>query len=370
VDIKALPLKLMIVTNAPLCSGAEEHLKDLSLWLTEGGVEVAFLVRRGGILHKTLPGDRFDIYPIDRDGPRALFSINQTFSAILSASPHVVSINREHDILPTYAALKLAAPFLKKKPKVVSVFHTPTGRKLPLLNKMDGILFTSAYTRDAFLSRNMGLADLSTVIHYGIELIDLEVERKLDPHRERIYFGGRGFPIIGMVGELWKNQVELVEVASHLVDKFPDLTVALVGGGNAPQMEAIERRASKLGLSDNILLTGRVDRGRIHEIYYDMDLSVSTHRNEGFGIVHIESLAALTPVVAYRSGGYVEMLKRGGGLLVEGGPVELAGAIDKLLSDEQKRCSLATEGRNLVEGSYTREVMGKNHLAYYEKVRG
>ncbi len=363
-------MRLTFVTHAPLCSGAEEHIQELSSWLWDHEGEVSFLVRKGGILEKTLPRDRFKVYPIDRDGVKALLSINQAASAIIKSAPDVISINREHDVLPTYLALKLASPFLSKKPGLVSVFHTPTGRKVPFLGRMDGIIFTSEYTKNSFLRTNPGVEDLSRVINYGITLFQGDRETKENPHRERKYFRGRGFPIIGMVGELWKNQVELVETAAHLLDSFPSLTVAIIGGGNRGQVEEIEERAKRLGVKDNLILTGRVEKDLIPQIFYDLDLSVSTHRNEGFGIVHIESLASFTPVVAYKSGGYVEMLEKGGGVLVEGGANELAAAISRLLLDDSLRRDLGRKGRSIVEKDHTVDVMGENHLRFYRAIGG
>ncbi len=361
-------MRLTFVTHAPLCSGAEEHLRELSSWLSEHGGEISFLVRKGGRLENALPRERFQVYPIDRDGPKALLSINQAASAIIKSAPDVISINREHDVLPTYLAVKLASPFLTKKPGLVSVFHTPTGRKVPLLRRMDGIIFTSEYTKNSFLQVNRGVQDLATVIHYGIKLFEVDRETKRNPHRERKFFRGRGFPIIGMVGELWKNQVELLETAAYLLDSFPALTLAIIGGGNKEQIEELEERANRLGVKGNLILTGRVDKDLIPRIFYDLDLSVSTHRNEGFGIVHIESLASLTPVVAYKSGGYVEMLEKGGGVLVEGGPKELAAAISRLISDHTLREVLGNEGRSIVEHYHTVDVMGEKHLHFYRKV--
>jgi len=64
------------------------------------------------------------------------------------------------------------------------------------------------------------------------------------------------------------------------------------------------------------------------------------------------------------------MLEKGGGVLVDGNACDLARAIEKVLSDGSFRRSLALEGRSLVEENFTRDVMGRNHLSYYEKITG
>ena len=253
---------------------------------------------------------------------------------------------------------------------MAAVFHTPTERWLPVLRRYEGILATSRFTADALARANPRVAGRIQVIPYGIRLWPAEREAKLRKDRARRFFAGRGFPIIGMVGELWKNQEELLEAARHIVRSFPAVTVAIVGGGYEERMSALKRRARDLGLDGNVLFTGRVDRSRIPDIFFDFDLSVSTHRNEGFGIVHIESLAGLTPVVAYNSGGYVEMLREGGGVLVEGGVESFADAVVSILRDDGYRMRLAEEGRRIVEDRYTVERMGADHREYYRRFVG
>jgi glycosyltransferase involved in cell wall biosynthesis len=169
-----------------------------------------------------------------------------------------------------------------------------------------------------------------------------------------------------MVRELWKNPEELVDVARYLVDAHPDITIAFIGGydGSAPLQEKIDRS----GLRKNFVLTGRLDRNLIPDVFHDLDLSVSPHRNEGFGIVHIESPAGYTPVVAYNSGGLVEILCKGGGVLVDGKIEAFANAILYLLGDDEKRKQLGLTGRRVVEENFSIDAMGRNHLSFYEKL--
>src|SRR5512139_1705773 len=345
-------MKILFVTNAFLVSGAEEHLLDLCSWLSGNGVEPVFLVREDGKLKERLADRRLRFHTADRTGVRKMLSVSQTMRAIVREQPDVISVNREHDLLPTWVFVKFSAPFLRRTPRLAAVFHTPTGRKIPVLRFFDGVVCTSRFTADGFARANPSVGGGISVIPYGIRLWPAESGEKFRKERERRYFKGRNFPIIGMVGELWKNQEELVEAARLIVREFPSATIAIVGGGSDQQVAALRRKANDLGLDEHVLLTGRVDRSRIPDIFHDFDLSVSTHRNEGFGIVHIESLASLTPVVAYNSGGYVEMLKEGGGVLVDGGTESFAEAVVNVLGDDGKRHLLGLEGRKVVEDHF------------------
>jgi glycosyltransferase involved in cell wall biosynthesis len=126
----------------------------------------------------------------------------------------------------------------------------------------------------------------------------------------------------------------------------------------------------RLGLSGNFIFTGRVDRKDIPDVLFDLDLSVTTNRSEPFGIVHIESLASYTPVVAYNSGGPVEILEKGGGVLVEGGAEEMAETLSNLISDHEARKALGMAGRAVVEKYFSIDSMGEKHYQFYADLLG
>ncbi|MDD2542185.1 MAG: glycosyltransferase family 4 protein, partial [Desulfuromonadaceae bacterium] len=111
-------------------------------------------------------------------------------------------------------------------------------------------------------------------------------------------------------------------------------------------------------------------REQIPDLFYDLDLSVSTHRNEGFGIVHIESLAACTPVIAYNNGGLVEIIRKGGGILVNGGTDDFSREIITLLSDDDRRYAMGEEGRRVFEDNFTLDMMVKHHVEYFHEILG
>ena len=358
-------MKILYVSNARVSSGAEDHLEDIAGWMKARGHEPVFLISVNSILSRQMSEIGVPFHEVfDKNRP---FSIPWRISkALLTEQPDIISINREHNILLTLWVTRFVSPWLKKKPKMVAVFHTPTGRYYPGLKKFDGIIATSEYTGASFARKNPGTEHLMEIIHYGIRLPEVDEATKKNRNRPRRYFRDRGFPIIAMVGELWKNQEELVDAAPAMLEAFPDMTLAFVGGYQ--ESAPLKERIARLGLQKHFVLTGRLPRSIIPDIFHDLDLSVSTHRNEGFGIVHIESMASLTPVVAYNSGGLVEILQKGGGVLVDGGIQEFARAVVDLLSDDEKRFRMGTEGRKVVEDHFSTDAMGKNHLHFYEDV--
>lgn len=361
-------MKILFVNNARLCSGAEEHLIDLAKWLLDKQNKIVFAVRNNSVFADRLLAEKVGFTACFSEKGEKIASVVRLVRLIISEQPDVISVNREHNIYPAWLAMWLALPFLRQRPKIVMVFHTPTGRSYPVLRMFDGIIATSRYTASSFLNANPSLQGRVEVIHYGIAVPPVPTPEKANPARKRKFFSQRSFPLIGMVGELWKNQEELVPIAQRLVKKFPDITIAIVGGEGHESFNGIRNRVKAVGLEDHFDLVPRIPRERIPDVFYDFDLSVSTHRNEGFGIVHIESLAAGTPVVAYRAGGLVEILEKGGSLLIDGGVEDFADGVSNLLADENSRARLAADGVTIVEAEFSIAAMGNKHLDYYQSV--
>lgn len=363
-------MKIIFVTNARLCNGAEEHLIDLAHCFVKAGVTVLFAVREKSAFADRLQQENLPVALCFAERGKKIRSILTLARLFASEMPDVVSVNREHNIYLTWLAAQLAIPLSGRRPKLAMVFHTPTGRRYPILSKFDGIVATSSFTGDSFIKSNPELTGKITTILYGIHLPPRPDKTKSDPERPRRFFTTRGFPLVGMVGELWKNQAELIPLTCILIKKHPNLTVAIVGGENKSSFSDLERDISASGLEKHFELVPRVPRAKIPDIFYDFDLSISTHRNEGFGIVHIESLAAGTPAVAYRAGGLVEILEKGGSILVNGGVEEMAQAVDSLLTEKNELLRLAESGREVVEHEFSIDIMSSRHLNFYRKLVG
>lgn len=284
---------------------------------------------------------------------------------------HVVSVNREHDLLLTALAWRIAFP-LRKPGRLMMSYHTATSRKQILLGTVDGIVCISEHVRTKLISGNSNAASKITLCYYGIEMPDAPGTDKFDIHRKRRFFSGADFPLVGMVGEFWKNQSELVEMIPEFKKSYPGIKVALVGDDSDRNLvDPLRSRIRELGAEENVVFTGRVARDRIPDIFYDFDISLTTHRNEGFGIVHLESLAAGTPVIAYNEGGFVDIFRgEDAGVLVDAGPAEFASAVADLLRDHDRRFAMGRAGYDLVNRRFSVRTMGKAYLEFYRDLVG
>jgi glycosyltransferase involved in cell wall biosynthesis len=364
-------MKILLINNDKGWSGGQEHLKDLGTELLRHGVVVHFGVRAGSRSDSRFRELGVPVHPLPGHGWRDLQALWRLVTLMRRERFDIVSINREHDLLLTALAWRLAFPW-RKPGRLMMSYHTATARRQHLLGSADAIVCISEHVRDKLLLGNPDAAAKVSVLYYGIAIGAPPAADKFDVNRPRRYFSGAGFPLIGMVGEFWKNQGELVDMIPQLKQAFPALKVAFVGDTNNPPLfDPLQAKIRALGVEKDVIFTGRVPRERIADVFYDFDLSVTTHRNEGFGIVHLESLAAGTPVVAYAEGGFVDIFKgEHAGLLVDGGPREFAEAVGGLLNDHEKRFAMGAEGYDLVKRKYSVQAMGETYLCFYRKLLG
>lgn len=365
-------MKILLINNGKGWSGGQEHLKDLAVELRNHGVEVHFLVRADTV-NETRFGDLgFTIHLMPyKYGWNGITAFLNLVSLLRRERFDIVSINREHDLPVTVLAHRFAFP-LRRQGRVMMSYHLPTERRQLLLGDVDAIVSISEYVQEKLLKTHPEVAQKAHILYYGIYLPAPPPPARYEADRPRKYLKDRGYPIIGMVGEFWKNQIELVEMLPSLCREFPTLTLAFVGN-NADRrlVEPLETRAKALGVEKHVLFTGLVPRDRIGDVFYDMDLSVTTHRNEGFGIVHLESLAAGTPVVGYNEGGYVDIFKgEDVGVLVNGGTAEFAAAVTALLRDHRRRFAMGAAGYELVKRKYSLQAMGRTYLDFYNRLLG
>ncbi len=161
-----------------------------------------------------------------------------------------------------------------------------------------------------------------------------------------------------------KGMDVLIRAAARLAPSFPDLTVAIAGGGRD------DRRLARLVEVERapVRLLGRLSESDKAALLGAGDIFAMACRNrwlgleqEGFGIVFLEAAAAGVPQVAGDSGGAAEAVVDGETGWVVGTPRDpgaLALALRRLLLDEGRRRAMGETGRRRVL-----EAFAYDHLA-------
>ncbi len=361
-------MNILFVNNFRGRGGGEEFLRDLLPGLAAKGVTVGLVCRPHTPLTEMFRDSEVEVFPVDRSGFRGMASIFTIARIIRDRGYQIVNIQRGHDIIQSWLAALLSGknPVLLYTPQVPEFL-----RSRFLLRRMAAIATISRHIRDRLAAFDPRLASRITIIYYGI---DLERFQPAATKRGwlRTRFGlGPETRIIGAVGDLWKNQIEFLDVLALLRKRFPDIRYAMVASETGiGQIEEFKRRAADLGLTDSVLWAGRLSKNDMLSFYADIDLAVSTYRNEGFGIWILEAMAMGKPVVAYNAGGIRDSLEGcPAGRLVDGGAQEMASAIGDILERSDVSQAMTAAAPAWVAKKYRRERMVDDYYSYFQQLQ-
>ncbi|MFA9558195.1 glycosyltransferase [Evansella sp. AB-rgal1] len=153
--------------------------------------------------------------------------------------------------------------------------------------------------------------------------------------------------IIGQIAK-WKGQDVFIKAAKLLHPKHPELKFLIVGDVLFDKKEELEYKKHLIQMAEGchyIEFLGYQDN--IPSFIQTIDILVhASIREEPFGRVIIEGMAAKKPVIASALGGPLEIIEDGvSGLLYgAGSDVELAIQIEKIISNEELYNNISKQG--------------------------
>jgi glycosyltransferase involved in cell wall biosynthesis len=185
------------------------------------------------------------------------------------------------------------------------------------------------------------------VMHNGVDLGSFHPAETADSRREM------GIPIevplMVTVAVLrpGKGISDFVAAMGLIVSKLPDVIAMVVGDG--PMRSELEAQVAELGLTGQVLFTGR--REDVANLLRAADLFVLPTHEDLLPTVVAEAMGAGLPVVASAVGGLEEMVDEGvTGMLYPAGDVEaLARSCVELLTDVELAKRLGASGRERAE---------------------
>lgn len=138
--------------------------------------------------------------------------------------------------------------------------------------------------------------------------------------------------------------------------------------GDGPERGPLEAQAHLAGLSCQVRFLAR--RTDVADLLAACDVFVLPSRREGLGVAALEAMAVGRPVVASAVGGLREVVTDGRtGLLVPPDDAEaLAGALERVLQDEELRRHLGASGPERIREGFLAEQMVGSYVELYEKV--
>ena len=141
--------------------------------------------------------------------------------------------------------------------------------------------------------------------------------------------------------------------------------------GDGPFINIYKKLAADMGLKDNFIFTGFLQKEKVKQMLQLSDIFViPSTKGEAFALVVLEAMAAAKPVIGTKSGGTPEAIcEEETGLLVNPEDVQaLASAIIRLCINKELAAYMGKAGRIRAERFFSLQVMAKKTVARYEAI--
>lgn len=274
-----------------------------------------------------------------------------------------------HHVLPVGYVARLIKKFLRT-PFLIFSHGTDVllasrsnwkkNRMRAVVNQAEAIIFNSASLRQRFLRVWPEFPEKSLVLYpcpdddfYQAPAGDI-----IDKLKSQYALEGKKVILTVARMDEGKGYPHLIRMMPRVLEKISNLVWLVIGDG--PKKESILVEIQKKYLQNVVRYVGMVPHSELKQFYYLADLFVLlTHpdegREEGLGLVFLESAAAGLPVIAGRSGGVEEAVLNGQtGLVVDifQGDEGVADAIIELLKNNDYAKTLGMNARMRVEADF------------------
>ncbi|HEX8969443.1 MAG TPA: glycosyltransferase family 4 protein, partial [Chloroflexota bacterium] len=247
-----------------------------------------------------------------------------------------------------------------------------------VLRQADAVVGVSDFTAGTF-RRDAGIApERVFAVHNAVDEGVLQAKLPDDAGvivRRRLGISPDAL-VVGTVGRLMrgKDQASVVEAFGQVRAMRPDARLVIAGtaadtapDGRGDYGDYLRRRVDDLGLHEAVTFTGLLPHREMPRLYAAFDLFVHPCVEEPFGLVVVEAMSRMLPVIAVSAGGVPEIVRPDvDGLLVPPRqPAALAEAITTLVNDPARAARLARSGRDRVLAAFTARAQAQTMLRVY-----
>ena len=161
----------------------------------------------------------------------------------------------------------------------------------------------------------------------------------------------------------------LAEAFAEIAAKHPDVTLVVAGpdGGEEANFRQAIRR---LGIDHRVQMVGPLYGEKKWAALTEANCFVLPSRQEGFSMAILEALASSIPVVITHECHFPEVAEVNAGEVVAVNAAEIAGALDRILSNPQAAMTMGAAGRTLVEHRYTWDAIAEQCDNMYMELLG
>ncbi|MBE9041757.1 glycosyltransferase [Oscillatoriales cyanobacterium LEGE 11467] len=336
-----------------------------------------------------------------------LVASSQYFLSYISRIARQLKIDRI-DIAHVWTFSQFATILKSIEPNLKTVLHLGDELLLKLdkslvekrLKNIDLTIACSDYITEKLKRKFSKVSSQFQTIYNGanvdrfIQLSSLKTPKNVNNNRKRLLFIGRVSPE--------KGSHILLEAFGKVLDRYPEIELHLVGptgviprefgigvsddptvmklekfhregAWSAYLKEYLSQLKKQWGekIQQQIFFPGLLRQLQLVDYYHASDIFLfPSVWHEPFGMPIVEAMVAGVPVIATWGGAFPELIEDGKtGLLVERGNIDaLAGAISRLLEDDQLRKSIARTARDRALDRFSFETVTDDLLYQYQQL--
>lgn len=236
------------------------------------------------------------------------------------------------------------------------------------IKKARGIIATSNEQKKILLEKYKVKKDKLYVVYNGID-IDLFIAQSSDLELLNKYGIKKDKEkVILCVARIIKEKgiQNIVKAMPNILKKVPSCKLLIVGDGKyRPELEKI---VDRLGLQENIIITGLVPYEDLPQFYNLCDIFVnSTIRINGYDLTILQSMACRKPVVISNIGSVPTVITNyeDGILVPPGNIILLANAVIELLNNKELADRIAQKAREKIINKFSLESMVEGTIQVY-----
>jgi glycogen(starch) synthase len=368
--------------------GLAQHVYDLATALVQAGEEVHLITCAADKAQAREVVNGIHVYrvnPYNLSAPDFLtwvlqFNLSMVeYGISLVDSLAEIDLVHAHDWLVAYAGRALKHAY--KVPLIATIHATEYGRNQGLHNDLQRyisdvewwlvfeawrVIVCSHYMEKELQRVFQAPLDKLRVVPNGV---DMKRYQLAGHELSRSAFAAPDERIVLFVGRLVQEKGVhlLIDVVPKILHYYSSAKFVIAGRG--PAEDYLRNKAVDMGIASRIYFTGYIDDRTRDFLYREADVAVFPSLYEPFGMVVLEAMAAMTPVVVADVGGLSEIVvHEGNGLkFYAGNPNSLADNVLRLLHEPDLAGRLAATAKQEISKLYTwQEIARQTQLVYAE----
>ncbi len=385
---------MQVVRNLEI-GGGQEVVRTLALNLTELGAETIVCAFEDGPLREqiTQEGIQVILLPERTVSILAFPSFLRELKAIQSALRNVID-EYNINVIQTHLLRILNIPvmfLMRYKPNLLVYWTFQNARfslredhlsskkwllkpkrwvyrllYLKAAERISGYIAVSREVKQALVTEIGSIGDKVTVIFNSVDIRRYHPDADKKVIREQLGFDKQA-RIISVVATFkeQKGHRFLIDAASELVKRYPDLLILFIGDGGL--RGDLKRQTEEQKLVNHIQFLGT--RQDIPDLLAASDLFVLPSLWEGLPMALVEAMASGLPIVATDVSGSRQAIQSGEtGILVPPGDAdELVEAITNLLTNPDIGTKMGVAARLSAEQEFSSRKQALDHIALYQQ---